>query len=349
MATLSVGANRDFVLHLNFHLAAFLLGEPQGHLTGPARARWAALADQDLRDLSARAEAYLAQRVELDADGAPAAFEAVAFPSPDDLRADGLVRQEEARASAPVVLTGRLPAGTQSLTLAAPLDFTQTLFVVEIDGAPRAGHLLGQGERSPPVMLQAGQARAPPLGETVVHYGRLGFEHIVPKGIDHILFVLGLFLLTPQWRALAAQVTLFTLAHSVTLALAVFDLVAVPSVVVEPLIAASIVAVAADNLWSRTLRHWRMVAVFAFGLLHGLGFAGILSQLGLPPQGEALALIAFNVGVEAGQIAVLAAAFLAVGWMRDAEWFRPRIAQPASLVIAAIGALWLIERVVTYA
>lgn len=172
-----------------------------------------------------------------------------------------------------------------------------------------------------------------------------GFEHIIPAGLDHILFVLGLFFLSLKLGALLWQVSAFTLAHTVTLALGSLGIVTIPATIVEPLIAASIVYVGVENVLSKGLTPWRPVVVFLFGLLHGLGFASVLGVVGLPPGDFVVGLIGFNIGVEFGQLAVIALAFLAVGlWFGKKPWYRARIANPASLAISAVGAWWVVER-----
>ena len=143
-------------------------------------------------------------------------------------------------------------------------------------------------------------------------YVPVGFEHIVPLGLDHILFVLGLFFLSTHLGPLLWQVTAFTAAHTVTLALAALGIVTVPAAVVEPLIAASIVYVGVENVLSRGLSPWRPVIVLLFGLLHGLGFASVLAEYGLGSQNFVGKLIGFNIGVELGQLAVIGVAFALV-------------------------------------
>jgi hydrogenase/urease accessory protein HupE len=176
-------------------------------------------------------------------------------------------------------------------------------------------------------------------------YVALGFTHILPGGLDHILFVLGIFLLAQRARPVLAQVTAFTLAHSITLGLAMYGVLSLPSRIVEPLIALSIVYVAVENVLRPRLTPWRVAVVFCFGLLHGLGFAGALRELGLPRSQFLLALVTFNVGVELGQLAVLAAAFVLVAsWARHEQWYRSRVVVPASLAIAAVGLWWTLER-----
>lgn len=176
-------------------------------------------------------------------------------------------------------------------------------------------------------------------------YTGLGFTHILPLGLDHILFVLGLFLLSARWRPLLAQVTAFTIAHSITLALSIYGVFSLPPSIVEPLIALSIAYVAIENVLTSRLHAWRTVVVFGFGLLHGMGFAGVLQEIGMPRSEFITALVTFNVGVELGQLAVMTLAFLLVGaWFKDRPWYRQRVAIPASLSIATMGLYWTVER-----
>jgi hydrogenase/urease accessory protein HupE len=177
------------------------------------------------------------------------------------------------------------------------------------------------------------------------NYIAVGFEHIVPLGLDHILFVVGLFLLSATIRPLVTQITCFTLAHTLTLALGLFGVLTVPASVVEPLIAISIVYVAVENILFRGMTKWRPVLVFAFGLLHGLGFAGVLSEFGLPKGNYVAGLLGFNLGVEFGQLAVIAVCFATVGfWFGNKPWYRKAVIIPGSLAIAAMGMYWVIER-----
>jgi hypothetical protein len=186
--------------------------------------------------------------------------------------------------------------------------------------------------------------RVPSARDTARQYLQLGFTHILPKGTDHILFVLGLFLLSARVKPVLVQVTTFTIAHSVTLGLSMYGLVSLPGRVVEPLIALSIVYVAIENLRTRRLSVWRVVLVFLFGLLHGLGFAGVLADLQLPRAQFLLGLLSFNAGVEIGQLAVIGLAALVFGWWRDRAWYHTRIVVPVSLAIAAIGVYWTVTR-----
>ena len=245
-----------------------------------------------------------------------------------------------------VELTGTLPAGATSATFGWDAAFGAMVFRQNGVEAPYDGYLK-PGETTPPIALSGGSEMTPL--QAFVSYIPVGFDHIVPKGLDHILFVLGLFFLSTRIRTLLTQVSLFTLAHTVTLTLGATGLLVVPGTIVEPIIAASIVFVAVENILSDRMSRWRPVVVFGFGLLHGLGFAAVLQQFGLPKDGFFAALIGFNIGVELGQVAVLAVAFGLVGyWFRAKPWYRSRIAIPGSALIALVGAFWFVQRTIGF-
>jgi hydrogenase/urease accessory protein HupE len=186
-----------------------------------------------------------------------------------------------------------------------------------------------------------------PVTEVVFSYMLIGFEHIVPRGTDHILFIIGIFLLSTRLKPLLWQVTMFTVAHTLTLALSMKGIISLPSSIVEPLIALSIAYVGIENIFAHSLHKSRLVLVFLFGLLHGMGFAGVLSDFGMPPNAFATALISFNVGVELGQITVILFAYLTVGiWFRGKPWYRQRVIIPGSLIISIIGLYWTYDRIV---
>lgn len=170
-----------------------------------------------------------------------------------------------------------------------------------------------------------------------------GFHHVIPLGLDHMLFILGLFLLVPKWKPLAGQSLLFTIAHSITLGLSVLGKIEVPGKWVEVLIAVSIAWVGVENLLIRRLGRQRLVLVFAFGLLHGLGFASVLTEKlgGIPKEQLAGPLLGFNVGVELAQITVLCAAFLVLWPLR--KWtFQVQTFGSAFVALAGFG--WMVER-----
>ncbi len=169
--------------------------------------------------------------------------------------------------------------------------------------------------------------------------------HVLPLGLDHILFVLGLFLLSRRLKPLLWQVSTFTVAHTITLGLATTGFVEVPASVVEPVIAGSIVVIALENVFYPKYSPWRLPVVFLFGLVHGLGFAGALRNLELPATSLLTSLLGFNVGVEAGQLTVIALAFLATVWLRDENRYRTFVILPGSILIALVGAYWMIQRI----
>ncbi len=241
-----------------------------------------------------------------------------------------------------ILLEAALPTGAQSVIVAWPEgDGALVLRQQDVED-PYTGYL-DLGAQSPEIDLKGGGAASG--WQTFVDYIPVGFDHILPKGLDHILFVLGLFFLSTRLGPLIWQISAFTLAHTVTLALGALGWVNVPGSIVEPLIAASIVYVAVENIFTSGLNPWRPVIVFCFGLLHGLGFASVLGEFGLPAGAFVPALIGFNIGVEVGQLTVIAIAFLLVGWFARTSWYRKAIAIPASLCIALVGAYWVVERV----
>ena len=203
------------------------------------------------------------------------------------------------------------------------------------------GFLAG-GEMTPP--LPRAEVLTEGAGAVFLRYIGAGFTHIVPLGLDHILFVLGLYFFATRVGPLLWQVSAFTVAHTITLALAATGVVSVPANVVEPLIAASIVYVGIENTLGRGNVRGRTALVFAFGLLHGLGFASVLGDYGIASGRFAVALVGFNIGVEVGQLAVIAGAFALTGWFIARSWYRRAVAVPASLAIAAVGAYWVVER-----
>jgi len=203
------------------------------------------------------------------------------------------------------------------------------------------------GESSAPFALTALPPPVNRLG-TARRYLVLGFTHILPNGLDHMLFVLGIYLLSRRARSVLTQVSAFTVAHSITLGLSLYGLVTVSPRIVEPMIALSIAYVAIENIFLSELKPRRIALVFAFGLLHGMGFAGALRDVGLPRSEFVTALVTFNVGVEAGQLAVIGTAFALVGWYcSNRTWYRNRIVVPLSILIACTAVYWTIERLLS--
>lgn len=241
-------------------------------------------------------------------------------------------------------LSGAVPPGARTFRFGYDLVVDEyPLTVAPAVGTPITRWLLAAQMSE---AFEIGALRPLTRWQVATQYLGLGFTHILPRGLDHILFVLGLFLLSTRLKPLLLQVTAFTAAHTLTLALTIYGVFALPPSVVEPLIALSIAYVAVENLITSELQPSRVVLVFAFGLLHGMGFAGVLTDLGLPRSEFVTALLTFNVGVEIGQLAVIAAAFAVVVGVRNRPWYRSRVVVPLSVAIAGVGLFWTLQRVV---
>lgn len=184
-----------------------------------------------------------------------------------------------------------------------------------------------------------------PDSQVVGFYVRLGVRHIIPLGTDHILFVTSLCLLSNHIKTIFWQATAFTIAHSVTLALSMKGILVAPGAVVEPIIALSILFVAIENILLNKLMPWRILIVFLFGLIHGLGFASALNEIGLPRNKFYTSIVSFNAGVEIGQILVIAGVFFLIIFpFGKKEWYRKFIVYPASILIGIIALYWFLQR-----
>lgn len=185
-----------------------------------------------------------------------------------------------------------------------------------------------------------------PAGDVVMYYLKLGFTHIIPEGFDHILFVTGLCLLSNKIKVILWQATAFTVAHSITLALSMKNVIVAPPAIVEPVIALSILFVAIENLLLTELRPWRIALVFLFGLIHGMGFASSLNEIGLPRNKFLTSILSFNVGVELGQITVILTVFLLfVLPLGKTNNYRKMVVYPLSIIIGLIACYWTIQRI----
>jgi hypothetical protein len=177
-------------------------------------------------------------------------------------------------------------------------------------------------------------------------YTLIGFQHIIPLGFDHILFITCVFFLNSNIKQVILQASMFTLAHSITLGLAMYGVIRPPANIIEPLIALSIVVLAVENIYTKKVKPWRLVMVFLFGMVHGMGFAGALSQLGMPQYAFATALISFNVGVELGQLAIILTLWFFVARVFSGRiWYRSRIVIPVSALIGIVATYWTVERI----
>ena len=255
----------------------------------------------------------------------------------------------------------KIPAGVTGWKVRSlPGHKVATVFTNSVDGKEHPRFMvMFPGETSFTFDL-TGLAAKPPTGPTpgsvgthstesgawsnFTSYFKQGFEHILPEGLDHILFVLGLFLLCRAWKPILLQVTTFTFAHTITLALATLGYVSAPADIVEPIIAASIVVIALENIFRPTYGKFRLLMVFAFGLIHGLGFAQRLIDERIPEGSLVSALLGFNVGVELGQLAVIGLAVAATFWLKDEEKYRRWVVIPASALIALAGIAWAYQR-----
>lgn len=288
-------------------------------------------------------KAKLLDGIELRFDGEPVplAITEVEIPEPG--------YQKVPRESV-VYLSGETPRGAETLTWYFPKRFSDNAVRVrQVDEVREQWRWsdwvwLRDDTPSEPFPIEENFVKRP-LHEVALSYIKLGYDHIVPIGLDHIFFVVGIFLLTARFRPLLSQVTMFTVAHSITLGLAVYGVVELPARVVEPLVALSIAYIGIENLYSRQVQKRRLLLVFAFGLLHGLGFAGALKDFGMPPGDYAAALVSFNIGVELGQIAIVLAAFaLFAGWFAREAWYRRAVVLPVSAMISVVGLTWTVDR-----
>ncbi len=328
---------------LTVDVDAIALGRDPSADSSDALAVLAAMEPDERQEALARAETYLKRHVRLRFDGEPTNF-SVAFPKPLDSPID-LEPLLPSYFGTTARLESSLPDEAKSLTFFASASLRGIRLTIRDLRTPQEFRVvLAPGEESAPWPIDSAEPPNASRRAAVGHYLKLGFLHILPLGLDHVLFVVLLFLPTTRLSPLLWQVTAFTIAHSVSLALSIFDLISLPSRAVEPLIAVSIAWLALENLRHKEPARSRTALIFCFGLLHGLGFAGVLRELGLPEGQRLLALIAFNVGVEGGQIAVIAAAAVSIGLLRGYRWYRGWIVVPASAAIGALGLFWAVQR-----
>ncbi|MEQ1733791.1 MAG: HupE/UreJ family protein [Bacteroidia bacterium] len=185
-----------------------------------------------------------------------------------------------------------------------------------------------------------------PTNNVIEYYLKLGYEHILPLGLDHILFVVGLCMLNANIKTLFWQASAFTIAHTITLILSMKNIITAPPAIVEPIIALSIVFIAVENIVFNKLNPLRIVIIFLFGLIHGLGFASALNELGLPRDAFYTSLLSFNIGVELGQFTIILLVYwLLIKWFQHKEYYRKFITIPISLGISAIALYWAVERI----
>ena len=279
--------------------------------------------------------------IKLDSESVPLIIESVKIPEPGYTKVPRI---------STVTLTGQVDRYRKQLTWYYPQRFgDHATRVRQVDEANEKWHWsshqwLKDDVYTQPYSLDEIFTRQP-FFSVLKTYVVAGFQHILPLGLDHILFVVGIFLLSTSMKPLLWQVTMFTLAHSITLSLSMLEIFSLPSRVVEPLIALSIAYVAIENIFSPKLHRSRLWIVFGFGLLHGLGFASILSEFGMPVDDFALALISFNIGIEFGQLAIICLGFFGLSiWFKNQQTYRHVVVIPLSVVISLTGLYWFWER-----
>lgn len=331
-AELRVEADGGVTVRLQLDLRRLVTGEDEGDLSEEQFSSLFGAATAEREQLRAQVAGSLSRAVLLYAGGRQLKSEVV------------LPEQEQAEsAESEVVLRMKVPPGRSALGLRTSEMLGTVALSAWVAGRQVMDRVpVAPGGAPEPIVVSVEEESG---ARTGLRYLWLGVLHIVPLGLDHILFVLALCLLSLRWRPALLQATAFTVAHSITLALAVTGAVTLPASVVEPLIALSIAVVALENLVSSEARWWRLGLVFSFGLLHGLGFAGVLQELGLPAGRLAVALLSFNVGVELAQVAIVAVAFgVAAMWQRTGLLAEVPMRKRLSLGIAAVGLFWTVER-----
>lgn len=252
------------------------------------------------------------------------------------------------------------PAGARTMRVWSkhlphlPRGHSQLLFVVDTDGQTVCEATLTTEEDSATCDLprvstsQPATGASPPAPQPAprrIWFFLLGVEHIV-TGYDHLLFLAALLLVCRTFREAAAVITFFTVAHSITLTLAALDIVRLPGRIVEPAIAASIVYVGLENIFGKHRFGWRAGITFAFGLVHGLGFAAALREVGLGTQGVGLAmpLLKFSVGLESGQLCIAALLLRVLFTLKKRPGFDARWVPAGSILVSVIGGYWLVTR-----
>lgn len=338
-ASLDVQADQKFQIQLTCDIDALALGVPLETEDAKLVAQIQAMTDAQRQELIAGLQNFFDRRFKVYVNDQRLPLKLTVPPNMDT--------QAEIPSyfGTTAYFSGTFPADTAEIQISSSRALPPVQLQVQHQGQ-NAGDplLLERGGKSDPISITAPIKQS--FAQVTWTYLVLGFEHILPLGLDHILFVLGLYLGCTRLKPLILQVSAFTLAHTMTLALATLEIVSLPSQPVEVLIALSIVYVGIEN-WRKTeIGNARIALVFAFGLLHGLGFAGVLGELGLPKDHFVPALLAFNIGVEFGQLAVIAIAFAAVGWLMKREDYRKKVVIPASLAISLVGAYWVVERII---
>lgn len=233
------------------------------------------------------------------------------------------------------------PIATTFLVTQTQRSMTRWLVAGQVSSVFSTAGWTAAGNPAQPVGQAADESSS--LRAILAQYLVLGYQHILPEGVDHLLFVLGLCLGSESLRRLVVLITLFTVAH--TLALGAVSLGLIPSSprIVEPLILLTIIWIALENLRPRMKLQLRAALVLAFGLIHGMGFAGALKTIGLPGDAFLTALLGFNVGVELAQLTFICFVMLLLHQVRQRSWYRVAVVRGGSSAIAATGLFWMAQ------
>lgn len=369
-ARITINADGQCTVQLTFDVLAAALNDLPERISDDAMRQLLRGPRSELERRLEAARRRMERQLELRSDGVEQTLTLVGFPTAGEILEES---QPNDRLRLPLLMRAEfrtvLCRGKHNVQIAFPEVIGSVVLSIETSdrepfSEPLAG---GQWSASFPVAIaeasllvdthnrsnptgrpeDQGQASVTSAGDGWSQFGaylRLGYNHILPRGLDHILFVIGLLLFARSWRALLGQVTAFTVAHTVTLGLAMYGVVRVPGTIVEPLIALSIAAVALDNVLAHRVGAWRVGLIFIFGLVHGLGFAGALQELGLARAEFPRALFGFNLGVELGQLTIVAIGWAALAWLRPRPQYRAWCAVPASICIGLVAVGWTIAR-----
>ncbi len=327
-AEATVEADGRFQLVAHFDTLAFALNDTSARIGNAPMEELLAGPRPVLETRLAEAKGRFLHGLRVVTDRGPGSVDASEFPTAEQVLAWQAATTPVLPVVLPVRITGRLPEGAGTVAFRFPDVLEQVILTVQRPEEEPFAEPVEAGETSTalPIRVTASSPPPPEPGNLarLGGYVHMGFRHILPDGLDHILFVLGLFLFSPRLRPLLVQVTAFTVAHSITLGLSLYGVVRLPPAVVEPLIALSIVFVAVENLCTTELRASRTLVVFGFGLMHGLGF---------------------NCGVELGQLTVVAIAAGTIGWLRRWKYYRLVVVWPLSGGIAAVAMFWTVQRI----
>jgi hypothetical protein len=346
LVDLRIDAAGKLDIALRCHLTPLIQGLPQGAPDEAAIARLNAMSDAEIAARSAEVAAQIRELLSLRADGRLIDV-VVRMPTPAQIRAEALTPRLSPTPSAPIAIVAQAPAGSAVVDIALPPSLGPAVLSTLYPDGTTTTAPIPDGQRSPDLRLAGPNPLLDHL-DAMLRFARLGFGHILPGGLDHILFVVALAMGAPRLGPLVKLATTFTVAHSLTLSLAALGLVSAPAAIVEPAITLSIAVAAALSFRAATTDvGWiRLGVVFGFGLLHGLGFAGALAETGLPRGAELAALAAFNVGIELAQIAVIALVLAALRLARPLARDPLLISRPVTACVAVAGLVWTAQRLV---